>query len=157
MAESKFSKFLRETRLKAGLNQQQLGDKVGVDRSYISQIERGEKVPSTDTLRKIARVLGVKTSQFIDYMDDEAINKDQNSGSLLSSENDKKPKPKSRIPDMPPDDLPLEDDLAQYINDPRYGLYFSKPYLSRLSNRQLRQIALQIKMMVEEEDESEEE
>ena len=70
MANPAFGIYLRKTRLEAGMSQQALAELVSVDRSYISQIERNEKVPSTDTLRKIAKELNVKVSEFIDLLDD---------------------------------------------------------------------------------------
>lgn len=48
---------LREMRLKRGLTQQELADKIGVSESYISQIENGKMV-SIKKLDKMAKALG---------------------------------------------------------------------------------------------------
>jgi transcriptional regulator with XRE-family HTH domain len=49
---------VRKLRKAAGLTQEELGDNVGVDRSYISQIETGvQAIPSMGVLRALAREL----------------------------------------------------------------------------------------------------
>lgn len=52
--------MIREARLKAGLNQTKLGELLGVGQNYISMLERGQRTPSLDMLRKIAIVLNKK-------------------------------------------------------------------------------------------------
>ena len=48
---------VRAWRIERGLTQQALGDKVGVGRSYIAQIERGGKVPSMYMGKALAEAL----------------------------------------------------------------------------------------------------
>ncbi len=43
------------------LTQEQLADKLGIARSYMGFLERGEKNPGFDLLTKIADVLGIPT------------------------------------------------------------------------------------------------
>ena len=48
-----------------GLTLRQLGDMLEVDYGYVGRMERGEKVPSLATLRKIADVFGVTADQLM--------------------------------------------------------------------------------------------
>ena len=50
---------LKEYRARIGVNQQQMGELVGVSRQTISQIERGDYSPSVTLALKIAKVCGV--------------------------------------------------------------------------------------------------
>lgn len=49
---------LRAKREKLGISQEELGDRAGVDRTYISILERGLKSPTLETLEKICAALG---------------------------------------------------------------------------------------------------
>jgi transcriptional regulator with XRE-family HTH domain len=52
--------ILKTARQKAGLNQVELGDRVGVTGQYIGKLERGEaKNPSREILQRIAQVLDI--------------------------------------------------------------------------------------------------
>ena len=44
---------------KAGLTQQELADRIGANKGYISRIERGLTVPTVATLYKIASAMGL--------------------------------------------------------------------------------------------------
>ncbi len=55
-----FGKRVRELRKAKKLSQLQLADKVGVDRSYIGLLERGERNPSLEVIADIAKALGTK-------------------------------------------------------------------------------------------------
>jgi len=50
---------IREARSKLGLTQEQLGERANLHYSYIGQVERGAKVPSLRTLKRIAEALNV--------------------------------------------------------------------------------------------------
>lgn len=56
---------LRKARLKAGMTQEELSFAAEVDRSYISQLERGLKSPTVDTLLRLCRALGASASRII--------------------------------------------------------------------------------------------
>ena len=43
----------------AGLTQQELADRIGANKGYISRIERGLTVPTVATLYKIASAMGL--------------------------------------------------------------------------------------------------
>jgi transcriptional regulator with XRE-family HTH domain len=49
--------FIREQREMASLSIRRLADQAGVSNPYLSQIERGLRNPSAESLRKIARAL----------------------------------------------------------------------------------------------------
>jgi transcriptional regulator with XRE-family HTH domain len=56
---------IRDLRLKAGLSQEAFADEVGIDRSYIGGIERGEHNVALINLLKIAYALNMTLSQLI--------------------------------------------------------------------------------------------
>ena len=61
---------LRIARDKAGLSQEELGLRAGVDRSYISEIERDIKSPTIKMFVNLCRELGVQPSELISSLDD---------------------------------------------------------------------------------------
>ena len=56
---------LRKAREAAGLTQEELSSKARVDRSYISQLERGLKSPTLDMLLRLCKALGVSASEIV--------------------------------------------------------------------------------------------
>lgn len=64
-----FGEVLRELRIKKDLTQQQLADYSGMDRAYISELERGLLLPSLETIFKLAKNLRVKPSDIVDAVD----------------------------------------------------------------------------------------
>ena len=66
-----FGTILRELRTNKELTQQQLADYAGIDRAYISELERGIFMPSIETVFKIADVLKVKPQQIIERVYDQ--------------------------------------------------------------------------------------
>ena len=62
---------LKEYRARIGVNQQQMGELVGVSRQTISQIERGDYSPSVTLALKIARVFDVPVENIFVYEEDE--------------------------------------------------------------------------------------
>ena len=51
---------VRRLRLAAGLSQAGLSERMGVDRAYVSGLEKGERNPTIVTLWHTAEALGVK-------------------------------------------------------------------------------------------------
>ncbi len=58
-------KKIKETRLKLGLTQEGLGKRVELHYSYIGQVERGNKVPSIRTLKRIALALNIQVESLL--------------------------------------------------------------------------------------------
>ena len=56
---------IRDLRLKAGFSQEGFADEVGIDRSYIGGIERGEHNVALVNLLKIAVALDITLAQLI--------------------------------------------------------------------------------------------
>lgn len=56
---------IREARKKTGLSQERLGLEAGLDRTYVSSVERGHRNISFDNLVKFAKTLDVKPSQLL--------------------------------------------------------------------------------------------
>ncbi|MBD3729691.1 MAG: helix-turn-helix transcriptional regulator [Sphingomonadales bacterium] len=56
---------IREIRLEAGLSQQVLGDRIGVTKVTISDLERGKMRLDIDYMRRIAHALSVKPSDLL--------------------------------------------------------------------------------------------
>ena len=62
----KLGQKIRKIRLESELTQEDLAFKIGVDRSYMGFIERGEKNPTLSTLIKIAKALRVSLKDLFD-------------------------------------------------------------------------------------------
>ena len=61
--KSELGKYLRETRKEAGLSQEAFADKIGINRTYYGNLERGENSISIDKLQKISRALNIPLSE----------------------------------------------------------------------------------------------
>lgn len=59
----KFGKRVRQLRLERGLTQEGLGDKCGLDLTYIGRIERGEQNSSLVVVATIAKGLGISVEE----------------------------------------------------------------------------------------------
>ena len=57
--DKKFNELLKSARLKAGLTQAQLAEKIGVPKSTYCNWEQGTREPNVLKLKQIARALGV--------------------------------------------------------------------------------------------------
>jgi transcriptional regulator with XRE-family HTH domain len=60
-----FAKVLRKVRKQAGLTQEQLAHGAGVDRTFVSLVERGINQPSIRVLFRFAAALGVSPTELI--------------------------------------------------------------------------------------------
>ncbi|HJQ09077.1 MAG TPA: helix-turn-helix transcriptional regulator [Candidatus Saccharimonadales bacterium] len=60
-----FGKRLRQLRLAKGFTQESLADTVGLHRTYIGNIERGEESVSMDNAAKIAKALKISLSELV--------------------------------------------------------------------------------------------
>jgi len=61
--QKNFGKRVRELRNKADLSQEKLGFETGLDRTYISGIERGERNPSLKNISRLAKALKIPLSE----------------------------------------------------------------------------------------------
>ena len=58
---------IKELRKRAGLSQDQLSEKVGVESKYLSRIETGKRYPSLETLEGIAEALNAEMKELFDF------------------------------------------------------------------------------------------
>ena len=58
---------MREERLKKGISQERLGELAKVHRTYIGMIERAEKNITLTNMEKIARALGKKVNELVNF------------------------------------------------------------------------------------------
>lgn len=63
--ETAFGRVLRDVRTSRSLSQDELGAKSGYHRTYIGQLERGEKSPSLRTIFNLAGTLDVTPSALV--------------------------------------------------------------------------------------------
>lgn len=68
--EKNLATVLRKNRLHCSLSQEELANRCGIDRTYISLIERGKRKPTLNILFKICENIGVKPSEFIKEIED---------------------------------------------------------------------------------------
>ncbi|MGK4304888.1 helix-turn-helix domain-containing protein [Shewanella xiamenensis] len=64
---------LRQLRNEAGLSQEQLARQSGIDRTYISGVERSVRNITIDSLEGLISALGVTSEEFIRRLHDELI------------------------------------------------------------------------------------
>lgn len=58
---------LKKSRLKAGMTQKQLAEKLGLNTNFYARIERGEENPSLETLKKLTKILKIKSSDILSF------------------------------------------------------------------------------------------
>ena len=61
-----FGIAVRRLRLEAGLSQEALGVEAGLDRTYVSGIERGIRNPTLKIISRLANALGASPAQLLD-------------------------------------------------------------------------------------------
>ena len=64
--EKFFGQVLHQLRKERGLSQEELGFESGYHRTYISQLERGKKSPSLQTIFQLAKALKVEPSEIVE-------------------------------------------------------------------------------------------
>jgi transcriptional regulator with XRE-family HTH domain len=60
-----FGKRLRHLRVKKGWTQVEMAERLGIDRSYVSDMERGKKNVCLPTLKLISQGFGMSLSQLL--------------------------------------------------------------------------------------------
>lgn len=68
-----FGARLKELRMKRGMTLQALADEAEMSLTYLSDMERGMKVPSLTTMIRLAAALRFKVSAFVTIFDDEDL------------------------------------------------------------------------------------
>jgi transcriptional regulator with XRE-family HTH domain len=71
MIQVAFGKVLRKYRLQQDLSQEKLAELANLDRTYVSQIERGLKSPSIKTLLALAQALRVDAHLLVAELESE--------------------------------------------------------------------------------------
>lgn len=61
-----FGERVREARLELGLTQERLAEATGLHATFISNIERGYRVPTLTTLLRLAAGLGIQPCRLVD-------------------------------------------------------------------------------------------
>jgi transcriptional regulator with XRE-family HTH domain len=61
-----FGQNLRRIRLMAGISQEAVAEKMGVDRAHVSSMERGQQNVTLLTIWQAAQALGCRPAEFLD-------------------------------------------------------------------------------------------
>lgn len=64
-----FSRSVRELREKQGISQEELADRSGLHRTYISNLERAEVNVSLKNIKKLAHGLGISMTSLVDHVE----------------------------------------------------------------------------------------
>ena len=65
--QKKLGQRVRDRRLELGMTQEELGFKTGLDRTYISGIERGLRNPALKNLGKLSKALKISIDQLMKF------------------------------------------------------------------------------------------
>ena len=68
-------KLLKKHRLSLQLSQEALGELAGLDRTYISGVERGMRNPSLTALSSLANALNITTAELLQGLEELATEK----------------------------------------------------------------------------------
>jgi transcriptional regulator with XRE-family HTH domain len=70
-ASKAFGVVIRKLRVAKGLTQEGLGFDSDLTRAYISSIELDQKLPSINTIAKLAKALGLSLAELMNHVDKE--------------------------------------------------------------------------------------
>ena len=65
-----FGARVRELRLERGLSQEAFAHAAGINRTYVGDVERGERNVALDNIYKLSRALDVRLVELFDGVDD---------------------------------------------------------------------------------------
>ncbi|MRS17329.1 helix-turn-helix domain-containing protein [Enterobacteriaceae bacterium RIT691] len=65
--QSLFGAHIKTLRLQSGLSQEAFADKCGLDRTYVSGIERGVRNPTLEVINVLAKGLDVTVKALFDF------------------------------------------------------------------------------------------
>ena len=60
-----FGRVVRELRLELGISQEELGNRTGLHRNHVGQVERGELSPTLTSVEVLADALGLPASELV--------------------------------------------------------------------------------------------
>jgi transcriptional regulator with XRE-family HTH domain len=60
---------IRQGRSVLGISQGELAERAGLHRTYVSDLERGARNPSIESIEKLARALGVSVAKLFEQAD----------------------------------------------------------------------------------------
>jgi transcriptional regulator with XRE-family HTH domain len=66
--------YLRNTRMREGTSQEDFAHKLGINRTYYGNVERGEHSVTIDKIEAMATYLGVSVSELFLAVEQEALN-----------------------------------------------------------------------------------
>lgn len=69
-ASKAFGKVLRRLRRDRDLSQENLANAVGMERSYISKLEKGDFQPKLKTILALSDELGIRTGELLDRVEE---------------------------------------------------------------------------------------
>lgn len=67
MIKEKVGKRIKDLRLEHKMSQEEFAYRCGLDRTYITSVERGKRNISLENLEKIAQAFNMTLSQFFDF------------------------------------------------------------------------------------------
>lgn len=70
-----FGNVLKRARIEAGLSQEELAHQAGVDRTFVSRLERGIRQPTITTLIGLAVALGCSATDLVHEAEIEYLHK----------------------------------------------------------------------------------
>lgn len=71
-----FGRLIRQRRQALGISQEELGYRAGLDRTYVSGLERGVRNPSLTALVSLARGFSISVSDLAAHLEQETKNAD---------------------------------------------------------------------------------
>ncbi len=69
MVEAVFGEVLKDLRTEKGFSQEHLAELAGLDRTYVSLLERGLRQPTISTLFSLAKALNIAPSKIISQIE----------------------------------------------------------------------------------------
>ena len=79
--KQRFGKAIRRRRRELDLSQEELAERAELHRTYVSDIERGDRNPSLENIEKLAKALNIRVSDlFISYGVEEVLDEQADLG-----------------------------------------------------------------------------
>jgi transcriptional regulator with XRE-family HTH domain len=72
-ANAEVGRAIAALRKKSGLSQEELADRAGIHRTYVSQLERGLKSPTLQVLFALANSLNTKASKIVRMVEESVV------------------------------------------------------------------------------------